>query len=96
MEGIKLDIRQFGWLNDNDSFMIFTNEINEYYNSLSDEEKLMAALDTFVEEKNKQYFLTYKHLLVTPENSLYGFDGLSYHLIKSDLEDIYETAKKIK
>lgn len=96
MEGIRLDVRQFGWLNDNDSFMIFTKEINEYYNSLTKEEQLMAAMDTFVEEMNKHFYLTYKDLLVTPENSLYGYDGVSYHLIASDLEGIYDTAKQVK
>ncbi len=95
MEGRKLDKRQFGWLNDNDSFLIFTEEMRERYSQIKDNDVFNLDLDGWAEYLNEQLFMVYQHLLVTPKNALYGFDGFSYVLIADNLQDIYETALSI-
>ena len=91
MEGIKLDKRQWSWLNDNDAYFVFTDELKEKFKRPEPENEIQDW-DQYVEFLNEQLFEVYQHVLVTPDNRLFGWDGLSYHQIGKDLQDIYEGA----
>jgi hypothetical protein len=94
MEGIRLDKRKFGWFNDCDCHQLFKKQIDRKTESLSENEKLTFNGDTFIESLTDELFEMYEHILVSPENKIYGCWQGKYNEL-GHTEDAYECAKQI-
>jgi len=94
-KNLRLNKRKFLWLNDSDLFRIFEEKRNQFYESLTEDEKLNFDGDSYNESEVEKLFSDYDHIAIKADNTIWGVrEGKETFLWKRD--EVFELAEKIK
>jgi hypothetical protein len=85
MEVIKLNKSQFEWFNDCDCNKLYSDQIDQKYNNLPEEEKHFFNYEHFITELNNELFDKYDFIIVTESNEIYGIAGNDKTFLKKSL-----------